>query len=136
MIVNHISNPQLYFSITLHHHQSYRHPSLLLHIRHGRFLTLDPPPCLLISSGPLLLDVAQSLLDLVHRVQITRVLSNVIADLDRRTAGGRGDFDDDVEGCGLCARGRMGKVICGWLAGLMIMGKPDTYWSKKSQCQK
>lgn len=74
------------------------------------------PSSRLVARSPLLLHVAQRLLDFIHRVRIARVLPDVVADLDGGTAGGGGKFDDDVERGGLfvVARGRRrtGEVIC------------------------
>lgn len=102
--------PTAIYSILLQYHQSC-HQSSFLHLRRRCFLTLDAPTSLLVTRGPFLLNIAQSLLDLIHRVQVAGVLSHVIADLDRRMAGRRGDLDDDVEGCGLFARGGVGEVV-------------------------
>lgn len=90
--------------------KSCHHPSFL-HLSRRCFLALGSPPCLLVTSSPLLLHIAQSLLDLVHGVRVAGVLSNVVADLDGGTAGGGGEFDDDVEWCGLFAGGKMGEII-------------------------
>lgn len=58
-----------------------------------------------------MLGVAQLLLDLLHLGAITGVLAHIIAQLDRWTAVGSGDFDDDVEGLGLFAVGFVPEVI-------------------------
>ena len=101
-------------SMPRYHHNLYmiiHHPSSFLHIRPRRLLTFDPPPRLLVPSRPLLLHIAQRLLDFIHRIPIPRVLPHVIANLDGRTARGRGEFDDDVERCGFAAVGGVGEVV-------------------------
>lgn len=107
-----------------------------LHLSHCCLLPLDSPPCLLVTGSPFLLNITQSLLDLVHRVQVAGVFANVVADLDRRTAGRRGDLDDDVERCGLLAGGGVGEVICDGQLWSKLSEDRTTYLSGTSQCQK
>ena len=122
------------FIIVIHipHFTTY---SSFLHFSFRRFLTLNAPSSRFVSSGPFLLDITQSLLDLVHGIQVAGVLANIVANLDRRTAGGRGDLDDDVERCGLRAGGKMGEVICDGSAGSTMIWGLDAYLSRTSQYQ-
>lgn len=60
-----------------------------------------------------MLDVPQTLLDLLHGALVARVLAHVVAELDGGAAGGGGDLDDDVERDGFLAVGFAGEVVCG-----------------------
>src|SRR5438046_771506 len=69
-----------------------------------------PPRCL-ITAFPFLLDVSQLFLHSLHRLRITRVLPNIIADLDCRPASSARQLDDDVQRYGLLARAEMHKIV-------------------------
>lgn len=60
-------------------------------------LPLLCPAIALIPFLPVLLDIAQPLLHLLHHIFVARILAHVVAQLDGRAAVGRSDLDDDVE---------------------------------------
>lgn len=61
-------------------------------------LCLLRPPATLVTLFPLMLDVAQLLLDFLDLGRIAHVFAQVIAKLDSGTAVRGGDLDNDVEG--------------------------------------
>lgn len=50
-----------------------------------------------------MLNIAQSLLDFLDHLLVTRVLAHVITELHSRTAICASDLDDDVQGLGFLA---------------------------------
>ena len=76
-----------------------------------RCSVLGAPSRRLVAAFPLLLDVAEALLDLVDDFGVARVLADVVADFDGGLAAGGGDFDDDVEGGGFFVGGGVQEVV-------------------------
>ena len=72
---------------------------------------LGAPSRRLVAAFPLLLDVAEALLDFVDDFGVARVLADVVADFDGGVAAGGGDFDDDVEGDGFFVGGGVQEVV-------------------------
>lgn len=76
-----------------------------------KLVTLLPPSSLFVSFLPFALDIAQPFLDFLHKSLVACVLAQVVAELDCRTAAGRGDFDDDVERDGFFPVGFLVEIV-------------------------
>ena len=74
-------------------------------------IALRSPPRLLVTSCPLFLNVAKSLLDFFDGVCIAGVLADIVANLDGGSATGGRKLDDDVQGQGLLAIGFVKEII-------------------------
>ena len=76
----------------------------LIRSRRG-FCRSRTPSCLFIALSPVFFDIAQGLLDFVHRLQISSVLPNIVTDFNCRSTVRRRDLDDDVQWSGFSAVG-------------------------------
>lgn len=75
------------------------------------------PPALLIPAFPAALFIPKLPLHLGHDRRVTRVLADVIADLDCRPPGRAGQLDDDVQGVRFLGRARRAVEVVCWASG-------------------